>query len=180
MAAYKVKCPVCKNWKRNTDKRKLDKGFGACQCNSIDYGGHKKVKLKEEDCTELGPKEKISFVIKGNPKIKKNSQRIVMNGIRPSIAYELWAGQAMFQIQEMMELMPRQPIKGPVWMEAHYYRESKVKADLSNLHEGIQDCLSAMGFWLDDSIIESHDGSRKHYDKDNPRIEIIIRRYEEE
>ena len=148
-------------------------------CNSIKYDKHKKVVVDEALCVPLTPTEEITFTISGPPKVKKNSQRIVMGGIRPSIAYELWAGQAMFQIDKMMKKLNRAPINGRVEMEAHYYRNTRVRADLSNLHEGIQDCLSNMGFWIDDSIIESHDGSRKFYDKENPRIEVTIRIYNE-
>jgi Holliday junction resolvase RusA-like endonuclease len=179
LAAYKEKCSVCNTWKKNTNKRELDKGVGACACNSIDYVKHKKKKVDEHRCLELQDGEEIRMTITGNTGIKKNSQRITYQGIRPSEGYEIWAGQALFQIKEFMKQNQRDPISGPVHIEAHYYRKSRVKCDLSNLHEGIQDCLTSMGFWLDDSIVESHDGSRKHYDKDNPRLEIIIRRFNE-
>jgi Holliday junction resolvase RusA-like endonuclease len=50
------------------------------------------------------------------------------------------------------------------------------KCDLTNLLEAIDDVLVKAGVIEDDNytIIASHDGSRVHYDKENPRTEIII------
>ena len=46
--------------------------------------------------------------------------------------------------------------------------------DASNLYQGPEDVLQAAGILEDDSCIESHDGSRREYDKKNPRVEITL------
>ena len=53
---------------------------------------------------------------------------------------------------------------------------TKRKCDLTNLLEAVDDVLVKHGIVADDNytIIESHDGSRVLYDKENPRTEIYI------
>lgn len=67
-------------------------------------------------------------------------------------------------------------INYPINVQAIYYRSSKHKIDLSNLHEALHDAMVKAGLILDDNrdIIAAHDGSRVFYDKFNPRIEITI------
>ena len=67
-------------------------------------------------------------------------------------------------------------INYPINVKAVYYRSSKRKIDLSNLHEALHDAMTKIGLILDDNrdIIAGHDGSRVFYDKLNPRIEITI------
>ena len=50
------------------------------------------------------------------------------------------------------------------------------KVDLVNLLEALDDILVHYGVLEDDNcgIIVSHDGSRVHYDKENPRTEVTI------
>ena len=50
------------------------------------------------------------------------------------------------------------------------------KCDLTNLLEAIDDIMVKSGLLADDNftIIESHDGSRVLYDKENPRTEVQI------
>ena len=61
-------------------------------------------------------------------------------------------------------------------IEAHYYMKTQGVVDLSNLHEAIHDIMVKTGVIVDDEayFIVSTDGSRVHYDKDNPRTELII------
>lgn len=182
------KCPVCKIKQQASSETAWKKGNYACRCNSVDYSKTQKQRKEDpielEDCQELINGEEVKFIVTGPPAIKKNSPRIVKMGktisIRPSILYEVWASRALKQLSIQWYNSILSPIKGKVWMEAHYYRDTRRIADLSNLHEGIQDCLTTVGVWMDDSQIESHDGSRKHYDKDNPRIEITLRRYNDQ
>jgi len=64
----------------------------------------------------------------------------------------------------------------PVNVECHFYMKTKRKCDLTNLLEAVDDVLVKAAILEDDNytIIQSHDRSRVHYDKDNPRTEIII------
>jgi len=50
------------------------------------------------------------------------------------------------------------------------------KCDLSNMLEALDDVLVKYGLLEDDNytIVESHDGSRVLYDKENPRTEVYI------
>lgn len=52
------------------------------------------------------------------------------------------------------------------------------RCDLTNMLEAIDDVMVAVGLLADDNykIIESHDGSRVLYDKENPRTEVYIER----
>lgn len=116
----------------------------------------------------------IKFTIKVIPRSKKNSSRIVSgrNGrsfIIPSEAY-------MKYEKEGVKYCPPLKISDPVNVEAHYYVADRRKRDLCNFHEALCDLLVAAETVLDDSvgIIVSMDRSRIHYDKENPRIEVII------
>ena len=70
----------------------------------------------------------------------------------------------------------------PVNVECHFYMKTRRKVDLVNLLESVCDVLVRAGILEDDnsSIVVSHDGSRVHYDKENPRTEIIITEVEHE
>ena len=72
------------------------------------------------------------------------------------------------------------PISEPVTVKCLFYMPTRRKVDLTNLLEAIDDILVYAGTLADDnsSIIVSHDGSRVLYDKENPRTEVYISRYE--
>lgn len=57
-----------------------------------------------------------------------------------------------------------------------YYMQTRRKVDLTNLLSATMDCLVKAKVIEDDNckIAYSHDSSRVYYDKDNPRVEIII------
>ena len=61
-------------------------------------------------------------------------------------------------------------------MAVSFYVSKKLKYDLTNLLEAVDDAAVKSGFIADDNrdIIAGHDGSRVFYDKYNPRIEITI------
>lgn len=69
-----------------------------------------------------------------------------------------------------------QPISQPVNVKCHYYRGDKRKTDLVNLENGTLDLLVESKILEDDNykIVQSMDGSRVFYDKNNPRVEIYI------
>lgn len=119
----------------------------------------------------------IKFTIPLAPVTKKNSQRIVINRatgrpmIMPSAKYKEYEVKAAFFIPR-----PPQPINKPVNVKCLFYMPTRRKVDLTNLLEAIDDILVRRGVLADDdyTIIESHDGSRVFYDKNNPRTEVII------
>ena len=118
----------------------------------------------------------LNFTIPLAPVTKKNSQRIVINRttgrpmIIPSAAYKDYEREAAL-------FMPRGVrIDKPVNIKCLFYMPTRRKCDLTNLLEAIDDILVKTGVLSDDNytVIESHDGSRVFYDKDNPRTEIYI------
>lgn len=117
----------------------------------------------------------MNYTILLDPKTKKNSQQIVtINGrpiIIPSSAYKKYEKQAIEFITPLLT-----PIDYPVQVECHFYMATRRRVDLNNLLECATDVLVKAGVLSDDNsnIVASHDGSRVHYDKENPRTEIKI------
>lgn len=118
----------------------------------------------------------MTFTIYGNPITKKNSQRIVWHGGRPSIkpsaAYEKYRADSIAQLTGRQKLN----ISCPVNLQVVYYMQARRRVDLVNLLEATCDILVDAGVLADDNskIVAGHDGSRVEYDKNNPRAEITI------
>ena len=114
-----------------------------------------------------------AFTITGEPKTKKNSQRVVRRGrytkILPSEAYVEYAERSRPQC-------PALKINEPINIEAHYYRATLRKVDITNLESALLDVLVEAQTIVDDNckIVVSTDGSRVFKDKDNPRTEVVI------
>jgi Holliday junction resolvase RusA-like endonuclease len=72
------------------------------------------------------------------------------------------------------------PISEPVTVKCLFYMPTHRRVDLTNLLEAIDDVLVHTRVLEDDNsnIIVSHDGSRVLYDKEKPRTEVYICRYE--
>ena len=182
------KCFKCKKQKKASSDVMVKKGWYACDCNSLNYDllvkESKQRKYTSDDLSTLSDLgiDNVSFAIAGPPAIKKNSQRIVSMGktykLKPSILYETWAARTFKALaiikKRLITEVGFKTLTGPFNLEAHFYRDTRHIADLSNLYEGIQDCMTVMGIIEDDHLIESHDRSRKHYSKTRPRIEIIL------
>lgn len=118
----------------------------------------------------------IHFTIPLPPVSKKNSQQILINHVsgKPFI-------MPSKQYKEYEELagwfVPRNVyIDYPVNVKCLFYMPTRRKCDLSNMLEALDDVLVKYGLLEDDNytIVESHDGSRVLYDKENPRTEVYI------
>lgn len=118
---------------------------------------------------------KVSFVIPGMIRIKKNSRRIFGKGRKktnlPSEAYMEWESSA----RNRFIMMCRAPF--PVFacnchVQAVFYYTGQ-EFDLSGALESIGDCFEKL-LWKNDRQIVSWDGSRKYRVKDNPRVEIMV------
>lgn len=124
----------------------------------------------------------IRFVINGEPVTKKNSQQIVRIGGRacivPSRAYKAYEREAL----EVIPPNARNCLTTPLNVKSVYYRKTRRRVDISNLHSALHDVLVAAGVVADDNrdIIAATDGSRVYWDKDNPRTEVTITLLEEE
>ena len=121
------------------------------------------------------------IVIPLPPVTKKNHQRIVRGRygapmVIPSAQYEAYQQAAAWHCKG------GETIAEPVEVKCLFYMPTRRKVDLTNLLEAIDDILVYAGTLADDnsSIIVSHDGSRVLYDKDNPRTEVYITKYQEE
>ena len=110
------------------------------------------------------------------PRTKKNSQQIVYAKGRyiviPSKAYQQFERECLKQIKAIY----RQKIDKPINIKATFYMPTRRKVDLTNLLEAVDDMLVKAEVIKDDNrdIVAGHDGSRVHYDKENPHIEIKI------
>ena len=112
-----------------------------------------------------------------NPRTKKNTQQIVINKktgrpfIMQSSKYKEYEKNAGWFLKKISE-----PISVPVNVKCVFYREKRIRCDLTNLLEAIDDILVSYGVLSDDNftVIASHDGSRVYIDKENPRTEITI------
>lgn len=125
----------------------------------------------------------IQFTIPVHPVSKKNSQQIITlrtkygksrNIIIPSKKYKEFEAECLpffTQVKKQAGV-----VDFPVNMAVSFFVSKKLKYDLTNLLEAIDDAAVKSGFILDDNrdIIAGHDGSRVFYDKYNPRIEITI------
>lgn len=130
----------------------------------------------------------IKFVIPFAPVTKKNSQRIKWRYVKdkrtgrpkpapyivPSEAFENYEQSALWFVPKGKN------INEPVNVKCLFYMPDRRKVDLTNLLEAIDDIMVKAGLLADDNytIIESHDGSRVLYDKENPRTEIFITKSE--
>ena len=121
----------------------------------------------------------LKFTVPLAPISKKNSQQILTNKatgrpfIMPSKKYKDYEKAAAKYIPKLRQ--PK-PIDQPVNIKCLFYMPTRRKVDLTNLLEAIDDVMVKAGLLADDdfTIIQSHDGSRVLYDKDNPRTEVYI------
>ena len=134
--------------------------------------------------------KELSFIIDGRPMSKKRNWTIVTpHGRSPRIVltkrYKEWEKGVLDQlwVQRMQYQAsmtgPWEPIAEPVQVTFIFYIRKKGKYDLSNLYQGIEDALEKSQILEDDSLIESHDGSRKHIGDEADQILIRIRPFKE-
>ena len=123
--------------------------------------------------------EELKITIQGVPRSKKNSMNIITHPRtgRPMIvqgkAYREYEKDAVEQIKVAHKCYH---IDFPCNIKATFYRPTKVRVDLVNLLNALDDILVKAGVIEDDNwkIVVSHDGSRILFDKDNPRTEVEI------
>ncbi len=122
---------------------------------------------------------KMTFTIKGDPRTKKNSMQIYLNGSRrrvaPSNAYQLYESAALWQIPCV------ETIERPVDLQVVYYMKTRGRVGLVSLLQATCALLEKAKVLKDDNctIVKSMDGSRVLYDKENPRAEVTITELQE-
>lgn len=124
------------------------------------------------------------LTILGNPRPKKNNMTFIRtkNGKTALIQTEQFQAYKESFILQCKLQYKKEPIGQGVNVKCIYYRGDKRKTDLVNLQNGTLDILVEAGVLKDDNwrIVQSMDGSRVFYDKDNPRVEITIETIKEE
>lgn len=119
----------------------------------------------------------LELTILGVPRTKKNSQQIILVHGRPRLiqskAYREYEKAAIEQLTAQGKTWH---IVNKVNVKCTFYRPNRVRCDLTNLLEAVDDILVKAGVLGDDNfnIIGAHDGSRVRFDKENPRTEIMI------
>jgi Holliday junction resolvase RusA-like endonuclease len=136
------------------------------------------------DSTYAGPVDDrmimwpIRFTVLGDTRVKKNSRQWVKRGKKmcsiASDAYLFWEESAVIQLRRQWGRQPAIPKDLEVNAAFLLYMETHRKTDTSNLYQGPEDALQRAKILEDDCCIVSHDGSRRLYDKDNPRVEITL------
>lgn len=118
----------------------------------------------------------IEIVLKGRPKSKKNSKRVVYVKGRmlmlPSLGHKEWHAEMM---ATLLDFKPKTPISC-AYIKCVIYSENKRKFDLSNAWESVGDLLNDAGIMEDDNVyclpnlLLQFGG----VDKENPRCVITI------
>lgn len=121
----------------------------------------------------------IKLVIEGNPRPKKNNMRPAKrkNGTFCLIQSQNYLDFAdLARPQLAAQFAGQKTIDYACNVKLIYYRSDKRRTDLVNLQNATLDLLVNANVLADDNykIVQSCDGSRVYYDKDNPRTEIYI------
>ena len=118
---------------------------------------------------------KTTFTIPVAPVTKKNHGQIITVGGRPRV---IPSKQYRDYEKEAVKHCPHMEIDYPVNVKAIFYMKTKRRVDIANLIGALHDTLVAAGTVIDDNnrIIESVDGCRVGYDKENPRTVVVIER----
>lgn len=138
------------------------------------------------------------LVVHGKARSLKTSKRAFSIGgvarIVNSSASRKWQQHAAALLWAQWRSVFREPIPlhVPVNAKIVTYLPTRAKVDASNLYQAIEDVLQAhterckekcqihAGILTNDSQIESHDGSRRRYDPEDPRVEITLTRAKED
>lgn len=122
----------------------------------------------------------MKIIIPIVPRTKKNSQQIVIVRGRPIIMPSKLYKQYEKDCSEYIPKLEK-PIDYPINMKCIYYMPTRRKCDLNNLLEASTDLLVHYKVLEDDNytIVQSHDGSRVYYDKENPRCELYLEKVED-
>lgn len=118
---------------------------------------------------------RLEFTINTTPRTKKNHSQIIHKNGRPMVIPSKQYRQYVTDASAFIPRLP-EPISEPVNVEYHFYMPTRRKVDLVNLIQAANDLLVECGVLLDDNytVVESHDYSRVHYDKDAPRTVVRI------
>ena len=120
------------------------------------------------------------LTLPGEPRTKKNSQRILKNHktgasfVAPSGNYIQYRNNCLWYLRKCIGVPD--PINYKVNVCCKYYMPTRRRVDLLNLLGATMDILVDARILEDDNsnIVAGHDGSRVLYDKENPRADVYI------
>jgi len=109
--------------------------------------------------------------IPGRVPVKKNTAKVFKWGAVYSKAWKEWEKQAL---KVLKELSIEEPIDKYCQAKfTFYFKNHQWEPDVSNVCEGPQDVLQKAGILTDDKNI-ARLSAEKHFNDDNPRVEIEI------
>lgn len=125
----------------------------------------------------------IRIIIPRNPRSKKNSQEIVFNkktGKRMVIQNKKYTDFER-ECKKYIPVLREPPIAYKVNLKCKFYVCDARRRDIANYLEAIQDILVKYGLLADDNynIVASIDGCSMEIDRENPRVEIEIKKLDE-
>ena len=116
--------------------------------------------------------KEFKFIIDGQPMSKKRNYKIIKIGRHYTLGlttkYKHWEKSARDQLwaQRMTYQSHMTGAIGPIFsfveVTFEFFLKDRRRIDLSNLYQGPEDALVKGQILEDDSLIESHDGSRKY------------------
>jgi hypothetical protein len=125
----------------------------------------------------------MSFTIPGRPSTKKTSQRVVRRGgftkILPSLLYEKYENHCKSYCESFWKNLGYDPIDFGISIKLKVYLDSWIVGDECGYQQANGDIIQKHGIISDDMWIHWADNGNHmiHYDKENPRIEVEIKRF---
>lgn len=122
----------------------------------------------------------MQLVVKGNVKAKKNNKRVVYNKktgkpfIMTDRDTDTYIKDAVIQLKQQFE--GYKITQYPINVQMIFFYPTKHRKDMDNSMSTILDCMKTAGIIEDDDVSHINElycffGG---YDKDNPRVEIIL------
>lgn len=128
--------------------------------------------------------EILSFTINGRPATKKTNQRVIRRGrltrILPSIQYENYEKSCKIFCESIWKDLNYPAIDCGISINCKIYLNNWIMGDESNYYQSFGDLIQTHGILNDDIWIhwvDNNENVMMEPDKENPRVEFVIRRY---
>jgi len=125
----------------------------------------------------------LKFTIPGRPSTKKTSQRVVRRGkftkILPSALYERYELHCKDYCEFFWKKFQLNPLDFGVSVKLKVFLDSWIVGDECGYQQAHGDIIQKHGIIEDDMWIHWSDNNEHmiHYDKENPRVEVEIKRF---
>ena len=124
----------------------------------------------------------LAFFLNIDPPTRTAQQKgtSVINGhVHHYVKPEVRAAQDILR-EALRPYAPDEPIAGPVHLRVEWHFTSKshkpswrtTRPDLDNLQKGLKDCMTAEGFWIDDSQVCAEYAQKQWSDKSGIYIQV--------